>query len=101
MFIALSLKDVGAPAERNVLWRVSYMPLLTERKYFYFTRAINILLLRSKDSKTESDFFGQAPFVAPSHSEDEPRAYLNPPRLEDVGIARGDAEVYVVNIDVW
>ena len=49
MFIALSLKSVGAPAERHVLWR--YMSLLWSG-IFLFTRAINILLLRSKDSNT-------------------------------------------------
>src|SRR6185436_5508822 len=33
--------------------------------------------------------------------EDEPPAYLNPARLENVGVARRDAEVYVVNVDIW
>ena len=36
MFIGLSLKYVGAPAERHVLWRVRYMPLLTEREPLFY-----------------------------------------------------------------
>ena len=31
MFIASRLIELGAPEERNVLWYVVYMPLLTER----------------------------------------------------------------------
>ena len=50
MFIALSLKYVGAPAERNVLWRVQLHAAPDGAGYFYLVRAINILLLRSKDS---------------------------------------------------
>ena len=49
MFIALSLKYFGAPAERHVLGVFSYMPLLKERGYFILLIAINILLLRSKN----------------------------------------------------
>ena len=33
--------------------------------------------------------------------EDEPPANLNTAWLEDVGIAGRDAEIYVVNVDVW
>jgi hypothetical protein len=31
MFIAFVLLLIRAPAERNVFWRIQYMPLLTER----------------------------------------------------------------------
>ena len=55
MSIALSLEYVGAPAERNVLWRVQLHAAPTERVP-YLLRAINILLLRSKERTTESVF---------------------------------------------
>ena len=40
-------------------------------------------------------------FVAIHSLEDEPPAYLNATRLEDVGVACRDAEVDVIDIQVW
>ena len=60
MFIVLSLKYLGAPAKRDVLWRVQLHAAPYGAGYFILLRAINILLLRSKDSNTESDFWAKS-----------------------------------------